>query len=97
MNNHNSHCFIEFNDYCKEMDIIVLCILFHSFYILQLFDVKCFGFLKTAYGKEIEKIIRMHLMHITKDNFFPVFKQAFFASMNEENVQARFQMIGLML
>ena len=32
----------------------------------------------------------MHFTHITKDNFFLVFKQVFFASMGEENVQAKF-------
>ena len=72
------------------MDIIVLCILFYSFYILQPFDVGCFGLLKAVYGKEIEKMMRMHFMYITKDNFFFAFKQVFFVSMGEENVQAKF-------
>ena len=86
MDNHNSHCFIKFNDYCKEMDIIVLCIPFYSFYIFQPLDVGCFGPLKAVYGKEIEKMMRMHFMHIIKDDFFPVFKQVLFVSMGEENV-----------
>ena len=78
------------------MDIIIFCIFFHSFHILQPFDVKCFGPLKAAYGKEIKKMIQMHLTHITKNNFFLAFKQVFFASMGEENVQVRFQVTGLM-
>ena len=78
------------------MDIIVFCIFFHSFHILQLFDVKCFGLLKAAYGKEIKKMIQMHLTHIIKDNFFFTFKQVFFVSMGEKNVQARFQVINFM-
>ena len=72
------------------MDIIVFCMLFYSFHIFQFFDVGCFGPLKVAYGKEIEKMMWMHLTHIIKDDFFFVFKQVFFASMGEENVQAKF-------
>ena len=90
LNGHNSHCFIEFNNYCKKMDIIVFCIFFHLFYIFQSFDVKCFGSLKIVYKKKIKKIIWMHFMHIIKNNFFLVFKQVFFASMNEKNVQVKF-------
>ena len=68
------------------MNIIVFYMLFHSFYILQPFDVKCFGSLKIVYKKEIKKIIQMHLTYIIKNNFFPTFKQVFFASMSEENI-----------
>ena len=78
------------------MDIIVLCILSHSFHILQPLDVGCFGPLKAVYGKEIKKMMQMHLTHITKNNFFLTFKQAFFASMGEENIQTKFQATGLM-
>ena len=78
------------------MDIIVFCIFFHSFHIFQLFDVKCFNFLKAAYEKKIKKMMQMHFTHITKNNFFLVFKQAFFISMNEKNIQTKFQAINLM-
>ena len=71
--------------------------LFHSFHIFQPLDVKYFSPLKTAYEKEIKKIMQMHLTHIIKNNFFSTFKQAFFTSMNEKNVQAKFQMINFML
>ena len=39
----------------------------------------------------------MHFMYITKDNFFSIFKQIFFVSMGEKNVQAEFQIINFML
>ena len=38
----------------------------------------------------------MHFTHIIKNNFFPTFKQVFFISMDEKNIQARFQATGLM-
>ena len=79
------------------MDIIILYMLFHSFHILQLLDVKCFSSLKTAYEKKIKKMMWMHFTHIIKDNFFPIFKQVFFVSMSEKNVQTKFQATDLML
>ena len=39
----------------------------------------------------------MHFTHITQKIIFPVTKQVFFVSINEENVQTRFQMINFML
>ena len=68
------------------MDIIIFYIFFYSFHILQPLDVGCFGLLKTVYEKKIKKMMQMHFMHITKNNFFFAFKQAFFASISEKNI-----------
>ena len=53
--------------------------------------------MKAAYGEKIKKMMQMHLTHIIKNNFFFIFKQVFFVSMNEENVQIKFQTIDFML
>ena len=42
-------------------------------------------------------MIQMHFTYIIKDNFFSIFKQIFFTSMGEENIQTKFQAIGFML
>ena len=86
LNDHNSYCFIEFDNYCKEINIIVFCMLFYLFYIFQPFDVRCFGPLKTVYGKEIKKMMQMHFMYIIKNDFFFAFKQVFFVLISEKNV-----------
>lgn len=95
LDGHNSHKSTEFDDYCKEKNIIALCMPPHSSHELQPLDVGCFSPLKVAYGKEIEKMMRMQITHITKDDFFPAFKAAFFASMGEQNVQAGFRQAGI--
>ena len=95
LDGHNSHRTAYFDEYCKENDIIPLCMPPHSSHILQPLDVGCFGPLKKAYGREIEKMMRTQITHITKDDFFPAFKQAFFATMGEENVRAGFRGTGL--
>ncbi|CCF47815.1 transposase, partial [Colletotrichum higginsianum] len=75
--------------------IIALCMPPHSSHELQPLDVGCFSPLKHSYSKEIEKMMRMQISHITKDDFFPAFKAAFFASMGENNVRAGFRQAGL--
>jgi DDE superfamily endonuclease len=67
----------------------------HSSHFLQPLDVGCFGPLKTLYGKQIEKMMRMQITHITKDDFFAAFLEAFNASITEKNIQAGFRATGL--
>jgi hypothetical protein len=67
----------------------------HSSHILQPLDVGCFGPLKTAYGRQIEDMMRVHITHITKLDFFPAFYAAFQAAMTEKNIQGGFRGTGL--
>jgi hypothetical protein len=67
----------------------------HSSHILQPLDVGCFGPLKQAYGRQIEKKMRAGTSHITKDDFFPAFFAAFQDAMTEKNVQGGFRGAGL--
>ncbi|KFZ24433.1 hypothetical protein V502_01086 [Pseudogymnoascus sp. VKM F-4520 (FW-2644)] len=52
--------------------------------------------LKKAYGQQIENIMRAHIIHITKDDFFPAFYAAFNIAMTESNIQGGFQGAGLL-
>lgn len=67
----------------------------HSSHILQPLDVSCFGPLKQAYSRQIEDMMRAHITHITKDDFFPAFLRAFYASITEKNIRAGFQCTGI--
>ena len=95
LNGYESYHSYEFEEYCKDNAIITFYISTHSFHILQLLDVGCFGPLKRAYGKQIEDLIRMHINHITKVEFLAAFKDAFYASFNEKNVRGGFREAGL--
>lgn len=55
----------------------------------------CFGPLKQAYGRQIEKKMRAGTSHITKEDFFPAFLAAFQEAMTEKNVQGGFRGAGL--
>jgi hypothetical protein len=96
LDGHESHHSDEFEEYCKEQNIITLCMPAHSSHILQPLDVGCFSPLKKAYGRKIEDMMRSHIIHITKDDFFPAFREAHFTAMTESNIQGGFRGAGLL-
>ena len=62
----------------------------HSSYLLQLLDVSCFGPLKQAYSRQVENLIRMHINYVSKLEFLYAFREAFFTSITEKNIQGGF-------
>ena len=97
LDGHESHHSAEFEVYCKEHNIITLCMPAHSSHILQPLDVGCFSPLKQAYGRQIEEIMRTQITYISKDDFFPAFYAAFHIAMTESNIQGGFRGAGLFL
>ena len=95
LDGHGSHHAIEFEDYCQKNNIITLCMPPHSSHFLQPLDVGCFGPLKSSYGKQIEKMMRMQITHITKDDFLAAYITAHNTAMTMKNVQAGFRATGL--
>ena len=86
LDGHESYHSDEFEEYCKEHNIITLCMPAHSSYILQPLNVSCFSPLKQAYSQQIEDIMQAYIIHITKGNFFPAFYAAFNTAMTESNI-----------
>jgi hypothetical protein len=95
LDGHESHHSTTFELYCKANNIITLCMPAHSSHLLQPLDVGCFSPLKKAYGKQIESLIRSHITHITKEDFFPAFLAAHQVAITKENIQAGFRGAGL--
>lgn len=92
---HESHCSVEFQDYCKENNIIALCMPPHSSHLLQPLDVVCYSLLKRLYGDEISALARSRVYYITKETFLTAFKAAFKKAFTQENVCAGFRGAGL--
>ena len=67
----------------------------YSSHLLQPLDVSCFGLLKRAYGRQVEDLMRMHINYISKLEFLYAFREAFFASITERNIQGGFAGAGL--
>lgn len=95
LDGHESHHSTDFELFCKDNDIITLCMPPHSSHKLQPLDVSCFRPLKRSYSTEIEKLMRIHITHISKEDFLPAFYNAFRTAMTESNVQAGFRGSGL--
>ncbi|EAQ88886.1 hypothetical protein CHGG_05505 [Chaetomium globosum CBS 148.51] len=95
LDGHESHHSPEFELYCRDNKIITLCMPAHSSHKCQPLDVGCFGPLKQAYGRLIEELMRAHINHITKLEFLCAFREAFFASMTERNIQGGFAGAGI--
>ncbi|KAL6150042.1 hypothetical protein ACJBU6_11557 [Exserohilum turcicum] len=94
---HESHISIEFQDLCKEKNIILLCMPPHSSHLLQPLDVACFSPLKRKYGDVISGLARNRTNYISKETFLAAFKTAFEQSITRENIQAGFRGAGLVL
>ena len=95
LDGHESHQSVEFELYCKEHNIIPLCLPPHSSHITQPLDVGVFSVLKRAYGQEINTFIRAHTNNITKVEFFLAFYAAYQKSMTQENIAGCFRGAGL--
>jgi hypothetical protein len=91
LDGHESHHSDAFEEHCKEHNIVTLCMPAHSSHILQPLDVGCFSPLKKAYGRQIENMMRSHIIHITKDDFFPAFREVHFTAMTESNIRGGFR------
>ncbi|OBS16237.1 hypothetical protein FPOA_13041 [Fusarium poae] len=95
LDGHESHHSADFERYCKENKIITLCMPAHASHLLQPLDIGCFGPLKKAYGREIERLIRCSITHISKTEFFSAFYAAFKAAFTKSNIRGGFRGAGL--
>ena len=95
LDGHESHLSAQFEEFCKEKNIVTLCLPAHSSHLTQPLDVGCFSVLKRMYSRELEAFIKVHINHITKTEFFIAFKAAHLSTMTVENAQAGFRGAGL--
>jgi hypothetical protein len=91
LDGHGSHVTAEFNQYCSQNSIIVLCMPPHSSHLLQPLDVSCFSVLKRSYGKAVEGYMRMGINHINKDDFTVLYQQARTTSFTPTTVLSGFR------
>jgi hypothetical protein len=95
LDGHESHLNQDFKDYCKENNILTLCMPPHSSHILQPLDMVCFLPLKRKYSQRVQDLACRRVFYINKEGFLPAFKDAFFDVFSEENCQKAFEASGL--
>ena len=95
LDGHKSHGIPEFNHFCTEHSIIVLCMPPHSLHFLQSLDIGCFAPLKRLYGKQIEVNIQLEINHMNKLKFLVSYNIACTEALNANNICQKFVAIGL--
>ena len=73
LDGHRSHVTAEFDQYCQQNHIIVLCIPPYLSHLLQPLDVSCFSVLKKSYRSVVQELIRAGINHIDKDDFLALY------------------------
>jgi hypothetical protein len=94
LDGHSSHVTPEFNQYCIDHSIIVLCMPPHSSHLLQPLDVGCFSVLKRSYGRLVEQKMSLGVNHIDKHEFLPLYQQARAEALHESNLRSGFAATG---
>jgi hypothetical protein len=95
LDGYGSHLTLEFENYCNENKILTLCMPAHTSHLLQPLDMGCFSPLKKAYGRQIDRLIRNHINHISKIEFLPAFRIAFDVAITSNNIRGGFRGTGL--
>jgi hypothetical protein len=95
LDGHGSHVTPEFDQYCLEHSIIVLCMPPHSSHLLQPLDVGCFAVLKRSYGGLVEQKMGLGINHIDKLEFLPLYQEARAQALLESNIKSGFRATGL--
>lgn len=96
LDGHDSHMTPEFESFCQEQGIITLCMPPHSSHLLQPLDVGCFGPLKKAYSKRIQRLGMVGYHYLIKEDFLPEFSPAYEAAFTSSTIQGAFRGSGLL-
>ena len=91
LNGHGSHGTPEFDAFCKEKNIITLCIPAHSSHLLQPLDVGgCFSLLKSAYRRLVVDGARVGINHVDKSEFLSIYTHARTETLSASNIRNGF-------
>ena len=86
LDGHKSHITDEFKQFCRQNDIITLCMPPHSSHILQPLDVGCFSSLKNLYRQEVASSIHLGINHVDKQEFLSMYKHACTNALSSNNI-----------
>lgn len=95
LDGHGSHVTAEFDQYCSQNSIIVLCMPPHSSHLLQPLDVSCFSVLKQSYGTAVQEQMRAGINHVDKDDFLDLYLQARAKTYTLSTIQSGFKATSL--
>lgn len=95
LDGHSSHLTPEFDQICKDNDIISLFMPAHASHLLQPLDVGYFAVLKRVYGGLVMEEMRLGVNSIDKDDFIQLYPIAREAAFKTQTIQNSFKCSGL--
>ncbi len=95
VDDHESHCTIDFIEFCDLHHIILLILPPHTTHYLQPLNVACFGSLQRWYSAEIEAHDRYNGTYVEKFDFLRFYQRARAAALNSENIDAEYKATDL--
>lgn len=95
MDGYGSHLTPEFDDFCRNNQIVCLCSSPYSTHLTQAFDMGCFSPLKTTYGRLVFEKAQLEVHHIDKVDFLELYLQARTQTMTEKTTKAAFRAVGI--
>jgi DDE superfamily endonuclease len=95
LDGHGSHLTPEFETFCKDHRIILLCLPAHTSHMLQPLDVSVFSSLKHWYRRAIDSRLRLGDTRIPKAEFLSLYSEIRDKAMTINNIQSGFRKTGL--
>jgi hypothetical protein len=93
---HRSHLIYQVVAFCKENNIILLCLPSHSMYLFQPCDIGAFLLLADTYRKILNNKTRWGASYsIDKLMFLEILRKARIVSLNEYNIKRSWEKTGL--
>ena len=95
MDGHNSHYTLEFLEYAKKRNIVVLCYPAHTTHVLQGLDVAVFGAFKVYWTQATQTVERETGLKVTKDTFLKPLWEAWIKAFTPHNIRKAFARTGV--
>jgi hypothetical protein len=95
LDGHGSHLTPEFQSFCAEKKIILLCIPAHTSHMLQPLDVGVFSSIKHYFRRAVERRLRAGYSRFPKAEFLQTYYETRPQGMTERNIKSGWRKTGL--
>jgi hypothetical protein len=95
LDGHSSHLTPEFQEFCRNHRIILLCLPAHTSHMLQPLDVAVFSSLKHWYRREVDSRLRLGDIRVPKSEFLSIYAEARPRAFTDKNICSGFRKTGI--
>jgi DDE superfamily endonuclease len=95
LDGHGSYLTPEFQDFCSQHKIILLCLPLYTLYILQPLNIAIFSPLKYYFSRTIERRLQAGAMNFLKAEFLETYQKVHPQAFTMKNIKSGFRNAGL--